>query len=248
MRHEDVVEVAPDVLWCRGRLVSWYLLRDGDDLTLVDAGYPGDVGDVMASLSLVGAAGADVGAVLITHAHADHLGAVAALQAAHGTPAHVGPGDVGPARSGELEQVSPASLVRAAWRPGVLSWSVRAVRRGGLRQGPLPGTRPYPGPPGAALDLPGGPVPVPTPGHTPGHTALFLPQHGVVLSGDALVTGHPTSRRRGPQLLPEMFNGDTAGARSALGVLAGLDADLLLPGHGDPVSGPVARAVDQALA
>ena len=121
------------------------------------------------------------------------------------------------------------------------------MRRGGLRQGPLPGVTPYPGPPGAALDLPGAPVPVPTPGHTPGHTALHLPQHGAVLSGDALVTGHRTSRRSGPQLLPGMFHGDAARARSALGTLADLDADLLLPGHGDPHRGPLDRTVEQAL-
>lgn len=45
-----------------------------------------------------------------------------------------------------------------------------------------------------------------------------------------------------------MFHGDTEGARSALGALADLEADLLLPGHGDPHRGPVARAVELALA
>lgn len=35
-----------------------------------------------------------------------------------------------------------------------------------------------------------------------GHCACLLPGGGVLVTGDALVTAHPTSRGRGPQLLP----------------------------------------------
>ncbi len=249
MRAEDVVEVAPGVFRVGGALVNWYLLRDGDDLTLVDAGYPGDVSDVLASIALVGRRPEDVRAVLVTHAHADHLGAVPALHAAHGTPAHAGGLDAERARSGSLQQVSTRAVLASAWRPGVAPWAVRALRRGGTRVPASPHVQPFPARGrGGALDLPGGPVPVPTPGHTGGHTAFHLPQHGVVLTGDALVTGHPTSRRRGPQLLPTMFDHDRDQARRTLAVLGALDADVVLPGHGDVARGPVAAAVARALA
>jgi hypothetical protein len=38
-----VLEVADNVFLVGGTEVNWVVLRDGTDLTLVDAGYPGDV-------------------------------------------------------------------------------------------------------------------------------------------------------------------------------------------------------------
>jgi glyoxylase-like metal-dependent hydrolase (beta-lactamase superfamily II) len=67
-----------------------------------------------------------------------------------------------------------------------------------------------------------------------------------VLTGDALVTGHPTSARRGPQLLPAFFSHDTEQAVAALDDLARLDADVVLPGHGPAHRGPVRDAVARA--
>ena len=65
-----------------------------------------------------------------------------------------------------------------------------------------------------------------------------------MITGDGLVTGHAVSRRTGPQLIMAMFNHGDADA--GLTPLEGLDADLVLPGHGDPWRGPVADAVAQA--
>lgn len=245
-RAVDVLEVGPGVFRVRGRLVNWYLLREGRDLTLVDAGYPGDGDDVRASITHLGHHLDDLRAVLITHAHADHLGGLASLGAGDGVPVHVGEEDIGPARSGALEQVSPTTVLVNAWRPGVTPWAVRALGRGGTRPCPVPRARPLPS--SGPMDVPGAPVPIPTGGHTPGHTAFHFPQHGLVITGDALVTGHPTSRRAGPQLLPAFFAHDAVRARGALSALAALGAAAVLPGHGEVAHIPVAEAVARALA
>jgi glyoxylase-like metal-dependent hydrolase (beta-lactamase superfamily II) len=228
LRQDDVVQVADGVFWVRGALVNWYLLEDGRDLTLVDAGYPGDADDVEASVARIGHRVEDVRAVLVTHAHVDHLGAVPRLSTVHGTPAYTDPVEVPHARRERLEQVSVPTVLAHAWRPRVATWALRALRRGGTR------------------DVRAPEVPVPTHGHTSGHTAFSLPRTGVVLTGDALVTGHPTSARRGPQLLPDFFSHDPERARAALDSLAGLDADVVLPGHGRPHRGPVRDAVHRA--
>jgi glyoxylase-like metal-dependent hydrolase (beta-lactamase superfamily II) len=89
-------------------------------------------------------------------------------------------------------------------------------------------------------------VPVHTPGHTRGHVVFHLPDRGVLVSGDALVSGHATSRLRGPQLLPGMFHHESARAVASLDVLEALDADVLLPGHGPVHHGPVGQAARQA--
>lgn len=89
-------------------------------------------------------------------------------------------------------------------------------------------------------------MPVHTPGHTLGHCAYHLPEAGVVVSGDALVSGHPTSRVRGPQLLPDMFHHERERSVASLAVFEDLDADVLLPGHGPVHRGPVRDAALRA--
>jgi glyoxylase-like metal-dependent hydrolase (beta-lactamase superfamily II) len=89
-------------------------------------------------------------------------------------------------------------------------------------------------------------VPVHTPGHTDGHCAYHVPGTGVLISGDALVSGHPTSRVEGPQLLPDMFHHERPRAVDSLDLLAKLEGELLLPGHGPAHRGPVRDAAHRA--
>lgn len=244
MRSEDVTEVADNVFRVRGGLVNWYLLREGRDLTLVDAGYPADRDDVNASVRVLGNRIEDIRAVLITHAHSDHLGGLAGLRLPPGTPVLVGAEDLGSTREGRPEQVGLADVVVRAWRPRTARWAVAAIRNGGLHIAPVARAEPFPLlRSGQGLDLPGRPIPISTPGHTPGHTAFFLAQLGALISGDALVTGHPITSRTGPQLLPNFFAADPPLGRSVLANLAELPGRLLLPGHGEPWVGDLARAV-----
>ncbi|MET9774089.1 MBL fold metallo-hydrolase [Streptomyces sp. NPDC006367] len=240
----DVRQVADGTYLVHGSHTNWVLLAEGDAVTLVDTGYPGDRGLLLDSLARIGSSPEAVTAVLITHAHNDHLGSAEHLRAAHGTPVLLHEAEVPHARRDFLQQVSVGTVLRNGWRPGVLPWAVHVIRRGGTEHHPV--TAPAPFPADGALDLPGRPVPVHTPGHTDGHCAYHLPDAGVVISGDALVTGHATSRLRGPQLLPGMFHHDRERAAASLDVLAELDGDVLLPGHGPLHRGPVGDAARQA--
>jgi glyoxylase-like metal-dependent hydrolase (beta-lactamase superfamily II) len=246
----ELSEVAPDVFCVRTPLANWYLLRAGRDLTLVDAGYPAHAELVLASIAELGHDPRDVRAVLVTHAHADHVGGLAGfLRAVPDVPVLLDRAEVAHARREHLQQVATTTVLRHAWRPRVAAWAVPAVRHGGTADVRLPGAAAFPSPrPHPALDVPGAPVPVPTPGHTSGHSAFLLREHGVVLTGDALVTGHPLSGVRGPQLLTGFFHHDPAAAVSALDALAALPADVVAPGHGRPLRVPLDRAVREARA
>lgn len=235
-------EVAPNVFAVRGTDVNWYLIRDGGDLTLIDCGYPGDAPAVEASIRALGARPEDVRAVLITHAHIDHIGATRQLHDAYGVPAWTSDTEARHARREYLEQAGPLDVARNLWRPGALPWAIRISRKGAARPYSVPHAQPFPGE--GPLELPGNPVPVVTGGHTSGHTAYLLPEAGAVITGDALVTGHAMLRETGPQLLPALFHhGDALGALTALETL---DADLVLPGHGEPLHRPIAGAVAEA--
>ncbi|MFC7885655.1 MBL fold metallo-hydrolase [Streptomyces sp. NPDC057376] len=240
----DVRQVADGTHLVHGGHTNWVILTDGDAVTLVDTGYPGDRRTLLDSLAAVGSSPDAVAAVLITHAHNDHLGSAEYLRAAHGTPVLLHPAEVPHARRDFLQQVSVAAVLRNAWRPGVLPWTVHVLRSGGTERHPVASPEPFPA--DGALDLPGRPVPVHTPGHTDGHCVYHLPGAGVVISGDALVSAHATSRICGPQLLPGMFHHDRAGALASLDVIAELDADVLLPGHGPVHRGLVKEAARQA--
>jgi glyoxylase-like metal-dependent hydrolase (beta-lactamase superfamily II) len=129
----------------------------------------------------------------------------------------------------------------------VLLWVLRIVHAGATRVDRLTEVEPF-GPGWRPLDVPGRLVPVPTPGHTSGHCTFHLPDRGVLIAGDALITAHPASRTSGPQLCPRMFNHDEAAAMTSLQTLASLPADVILPGHGPIYRGSPSRAVELALA
>ncbi|CAL9368960.1 Hydroxyacylglutathione hydrolase [Streptomyces sp. enrichment culture] len=236
----DVRHVADGTYLVHGTHTNWVILTEGDAVTLIDTGYPGDRGRLLDSLAQVGSSPEAVAAVLITHAHNDHLGSAEHLRAAYGAPVYAHEAEVPHARRDFLHQVTVGRVLLNGWRPGVLPWALRALRSGGTADTAVAAPEPFPRP--GALDLPGRPVPVPAPGHTDGHCAFHLPHAGVVVSGDALVSGHPTSRTRGPQLLPDMFHHERAAAVASLDALAELDGDLLLPGHGPVHRGPVRDA------
>lgn len=222
-------------------LVNWTLVTDRDRVMLIDAGFPGQRDDVVGSVRQLGFTVDDIAAVLLTHAHIDHLGSAIWLAKTHGTPVFCHARELGHTKREYLEQAAPADVVRNIWQPRWLKWAATITAKGGLNHAGIPTAQALTG----ADDLPGSPVPVPTPGHTGGHCSFLV--DGVLISGDALVTGHPLLRHTGPTLLPALFNHDEAGCRSSLTTLAAVDTDVMLPGHGPVWRGSIADAAAAAL-
>jgi glyoxylase-like metal-dependent hydrolase (beta-lactamase superfamily II) len=228
----------------QGGAVNWLLVTDESGVMLIDAGYPGDRDDVLASLQLLGYQAEDVRAILLTHAHIDHLGSAIWFAKTHGTPVYCHADEVGHAKREYLEQASPLDVAKHIWRPRWALWTAHLVRDGGLSREGIPTAQPLTGE--VAAQLPGHPMPIPTPGHTGGHCSYLV--DGILASGDALVTGHPLLARSGPQLLPAMFSHDQDGCIRSLAALALLDTEILVPGHGDLWRGPIRDAANRASA
>jgi len=86
----EVQEVVPGLYRVPLGVVDAYLLVDGA-VTLVDTGTPGSEGKILAALRALGRGPSDVGAIVVTHCHADHSGSLAALEVevavfGHGAP------------------------------------------------------------------------------------------------------------------------------------------------------------------
>ncbi|MCV7088791.1 MBL fold metallo-hydrolase [Mycobacterium interjectum] len=238
-----LVQVTDTVYLAQGHAVNWTLVVDGTGVLLIDAGYPGDRGDVLASLAKLGYGAGDVRAILLTHAHIDHLGSAIWFAREHGTPVYCHADEVGHAKREYLEQVSILDVALRIWRPRWAVWGAHVVRNGGLIRDGIPSTRPLTAE--VAAGLPGNPTAIATPGHTGGHCSYVV--DGVLASGDALITGHPLLRRGGPQLLPAVFSHDQQNCLRSLGALALLNTEVLLPGHGDVWRGPIREATEAAL-
>jgi glyoxylase-like metal-dependent hydrolase (beta-lactamase superfamily II) len=245
MPRLTLTQVADNVHLAQTGLANWGVLTDGDEVTLVDAGYPGDHGRVLESLERVGRRVEDVRAIVVTHAHIDHIGTIPRLVEKTDAAVYLSEPETHHARREYLEQATERDVaLESARSPRTLSWALRIVAVGAMKNVVL--QEPLSCAPGVALDIPGRPVPVPTPGHTSGHNAYHLPGVGAVFVGDAMATAHPTTSGKGPQLLKSFFAHDADEAERTLDTIGALDGDLLLPGHGPVWRGSFARAVEQA--
>jgi glyoxylase-like metal-dependent hydrolase (beta-lactamase superfamily II) len=213
-----------------------YLLL-GSTLTLVDTGMPGSADTILGYIEGLGLKAADLANIVITHNHIDHVGSVAALKQRTSAQVLAHPGDA-PLISGEQ---SPPPAPSAVMR--FLFWLVAPL---------MPTAEPVPVDvtvqDGDHLDT-AGPLGDATVVHVPGHTlgaiALHLPSERLLICGDTI--NHRRGRLGQP---PKAFTADTDQAIASLRRIAGLEFDVLCPGHGAPIvsgASEQVRAMVQSL-
>ena len=232
--------ITDNVHFVQTDLVNWTLVTDESGVMLIDAGFPGHRDDVLDSLRQLGFGVDDLRAILLTHAHIDHFGSAIWFAKTHGTPVYCHAAEVGHSKREYLEQAGAADILPHIWQPRFLKWTVAISRKGGMVRDGIPTTQALT----EDVSLPGQPMAIPTPGHTGGHCSFVV--DGVLVAGDALVTGHPLLTRVGPQLLPDLFNHDQEGCVRSLAALGMLDTEVLLPGHGPVWRGSIRDAAEQA--
>jgi glyoxylase-like metal-dependent hydrolase (beta-lactamase superfamily II) len=220
------MEIVPNVHLVPGmRGANAYLLL-GETVTLVDAGMPGSEEAILGHMEELGWEPGDLGRIVVTHCHLDHVGGLAALKARTGAQVVAHPGDA-PLISGEQPPPARSAVLRVLFRlmalvmpqaePAVVDVTVEDGER---------------------LELFGGATVVHVPGHTPGSIALHFPAEGLLICGDVI---DARRGRLGPP--PKGFTADMDQALASLRRLAELDFDMLCPGHGAPLVGGAGEGV-----
>lgn len=238
-----------DLAWLRTGIVNvFYYGRPGAGdrgWVLIDAGlapWTTTIEDVAARRF---GRGARPSAIILTHGHFDHVGALGTLARKWDVPIFAHPLEL-PYLTGEAPYPPPDPTVGGG-AMAALSW---LYPRGPIdvadRVKPLPGDASVPGMPGWRWIF--------TPGHSPGHVSLFRDADRSLVAGDAFITvkqesalavltQHPTMH--GP---PMYYTIDWKASKRSVQALADLEPELAATGHGPPLSGPSLRAALHDLA
>lgn len=232
------MEIAPGIRRIGPGLANVYLFEEAGAVTIVDAGMPGYWRALPTELAAMGRSLEDVRAVVLTHAHSDHIGFAERIRTARGVPIRVHELDELRAKG---QVPGPKSLGEFKLLP-LLGFLIFGLRNG-LRSPPILEVSTFGD--GATLDVPGTPRVIHVPGHTAGSAALHFAQRDVICVGDAFVTRNVINGATGPQLFPN-FNTDNEQAYASLARFDRVDARLVLAGHGEAWDRGLAEAVHLA--
>lgn len=231
-------DVTDDVAGLKTLMVNLFFIGipgQGNPWVLVDAGLPGYAGQIKKKAEALFGPGAKPDAIVLTHGHFDHTGALKSLLKEWSeVPIYAHPLEV-PYLTGKSSYPPPDPAIGG----GFISYSsfifpigpdnfgnrVRAIPTGGQ----IP-------------ELPGWQV-IHTPGHAPGHISLFRQDDRTLIAGDAFITTNQNSaisvatqreEFHGP---PAYFTCDWDAARQSVQTLADLNPLAVGTGHGVSVRG-----------
>ncbi len=204
-----------------------YLVREQDGFTLIDTSLGGHAKEIMA---VARSFGGQIGRILLTHAHGDHIGSLDAL--------HDACGKVDVAIS---EREAPLLHKDLSLRPGEPQQKPK---------GSWPGAKTRPTHTLTEGELYGSLRCFYTTGHTPGHMSFLDERDGTLYAGDALVSIGGLRVVSDPAWyfpLPKIATWDKALALESARKLAKLRPEHIATGHGRFIPDG-ARALDAALA
>lgn len=242
-------EVAPDILCLPLLIVNVCLIGKPDagdhGWVLVDGGISNFTDRIMKAAESRFGKNARPKAIILTHGHFDHVGALTELCKTWDVDIYAHELEI-PYLIGELDYPPADPSVGG----GLMSEISPLYPHHGINLGtrvkplPLDGSIPF---------LPDWRY-ICTPGHTPGHISLFRDSDRILIAGDAITTVKQESAAavltqhkdvNGP---PSYFTTDWQEAWNSVKKIAELNPSLVVSGHGTPLSGEVLSSNLQELA
>jgi glyoxylase-like metal-dependent hydrolase (beta-lactamase superfamily II) len=241
--------VTSDVAYLRTAIVNvfFYGPQDAGDRgwVLIDAGIQGSAQRIIDAATERFGWGARPSAIVLTHGHFDHVGALKELARKWEAPVYAHPLEL-PYLTGRSAYPPPDPTVGG----GAMARMAALYPRGPIYVGPrleeLPADGSVPGMDGWRW--------IHTPGHTAGHVSLFRDADRLLIAGDAVTTTKQESalavlsQRQEMHGPPMYYTPDWNAAATSVAELAALEPEIVATGHGVPMQGETTRQALHELA
>lgn len=211
------MEIVPNVYRIDGiRGANSYLYIAEDGIIIIDTGMPGNAQKILTQVKATNKTDKEIRLIILTHSDIDHAGSAAELKKITGAKVAIHGGDAASLAGEEAPKTAKGFL-------GIIFKFMASF----MRFKPLkPDVILKDGDKIDHLKV------IHTPGHTKGSICLYK-TGDILFAGDAL----RTDKEGNPKLSSNMMNLDTQEALKSVKKLAGLEFDILLPGHGAPAIG-----------
>jgi hydroxyacylglutathione hydrolase len=224
------MEIIPGVHKIDGvKGANCYLVTSGKEMVLIDAGMRGSSRKIADYVNGLGKNPSDIKYIVMTHSDIDHIGGAAETKQLTGAKLVIHAGDA-PVLTGDntgrlrnksrFVKISMRILSKLVSFP---SFTPDIVLKGNI-------------------DIAGYQI-ISTPGHSDGSISIYIPGK-VIFVGDALRSDADGNLKRPSKMLAA----DMEQAKESVRVIAALDFDTLLVGHGAPVKDGAAAKVKKLLA
>jgi len=240
----DLENIAPGIFGTRIVFVNVYaVVNEGDGWTLIDSGLYLSASKIKSWAEDHFGKGTKPSAIILTHGHFDHVGAIEDLLKQWDVPVYAHAGELA-YLTGQIKYPPPDPSVGGGLMAVMSPLYPRTSADIRDRVQTLPADGSVPTMPGWRW--------LHTPGHAPGHISLFRDSDRVLLPGDAFCTTDQNSflavATQKPELNgpPAYYTPDWDSARESVRQLAALRPLTIAPGHGQPISGE--QVADQLAA
>lgn len=240
--------VAPDVTGVKIIFVNLFMVGEpvpGGKWVLIDAGLNGTAGRIKREAEKIFGENTRPEAILLTHGHFDHVGALPELLQDWDVPVYAHPLEM-PYLKGMSSYPPPDPAVGGgAMAYMSFAFPIKPINLGDRVQ-PFPSDGSVPGLPGWRI--------IHTPGHSPGHVSFFRDSDKCLIAGDAFVTVNQNSaisvlkQKEEMHAPPAYFTIDWAAAKRSVENLASLNPSSAGTGHGVSMKGEKLQRELQSLA
>jgi hydroxyacylglutathione hydrolase len=203
-----------------------YLSVTKDSVLVIDTGMPGNAQRILRQTKALNKAAEEIKLIILTHSDIDHSGSAAELKRITGAKVAIHGGDA-PGLSGDKELKKVKGFIGVIFRLMARFMRFQTIKPDIILKD------------GDEID---NLRVIHTPGHTEGSICLYK-TGDILFAGDAI----RTDKKGNLKLLPGAMTLNMQDALESVRKIAGLEFDVLLPGHGKPVLHDASAKVHKLL-